>query len=300
MTGTSHHPTAFIVLNPVAGIGNAGLLERAIESRFHHFGWTTRIHLTQPDEDTPAIVAAELARGVDLVVAAGGDGTVASVSAGMAHSHVPLGILPTGTWNAIARNLKLPFTVFRAIQLMVGDHNIKKLVLMEVGDSLHAMNLSMGISVNMIKGSSREEKRKFGIIAYLTNLFKQVVGWKLNRYTIDADGVRYRGRASEIFVANYGMMGIAAIEKRLNVIPDDGKVDLLILRPRTFLDLPALIWQALIKREKRAPKYREISAVKTLTIRTTPPMQVQADGDLIGVTPIKITVIPRAVRVIVP
>lgn len=301
MTTTSRKtPTVFIVLNPVAGIVNAQLLKRTIENRFHHLGWISLFHITEPKENTTRLVAHELTNGIDMVVAAGGDGTIAAVAAGMAHSHIPLGIIPTGTWNAIARNLQLPLNPIRAINLMTGKHNIKKLDLMEVGESLHAMNLSMGISVSMIQSTSREEKRKLGLIAYLTKLIKQAFGWQMHRYTIEADGVRYRGRAAEIFVANYGMVGFNALESVLNVKPDDGKVDLLLFRPGTILDIPSMLWQIVIRRQKQAPKYRLISAAKNISIRTKPLLTVQADGELIGKTPIKITVIPRAVRVIVP
>jgi YegS/Rv2252/BmrU family lipid kinase len=293
-------PTVFVVLNPVAGIVNAQLMKRIIETRFHTLGWNTYFHITEAGENTVEIVKIELSRGFDLVVAAGGDGTIAAVAAGMVNSHVPLGIIPIGTWNAIARNLQIPFNPVRAINLMAGKHNIKKLDLMAVGNSIHAMNLSMGFSVSMIKSTSRSEKRKFGNAAYISNLIKQAFGVQMHRYSIEADGTRYRGRATEIFVANYGVVGLNAIESVLNLKPDDGKVDLLIFRARTILDLPAMFWQILIQRQKRAPKYRQISAARSLTIRTSPPVNVQADGELIGETPIKITVLPRSVRVIVP
>ena len=293
-------PTVFVVFNPVAGIVNAQLLKRIIETRFHSLGWGAYFHMTEADENTIEIVEKELTKGVDMVVAVGGDGTIAAVAAGMVQSHVPLGIIPTGTWNAIARNLQIPYNPIRAINLMAGKHNIKKLDLMAVGNSIHAMNLSMGFSVAMIKSTSRSDKRKFGIAAYITNFIKQIFGVQMIRYAIEADGVRYRGRATEIFVANYGVVGLNVIESVLNLKPDDGKVDLLIFRARTILDLPAMFWQILIQRQKRAPKYRQVSAARSLTIRTSPPVNVQADGELIGLTPIKITVLPRSVRVIVP
>ena len=299
-TSKKINSTAFIVINPVAGRVNAQLLKRIIENRFHSAGWNSHFHFTEEKENTEEIVANEIAKGVDLVVAAGGEGTIAAVAAGMVHSQVPLGIIPTGTWNAIARVLQIPFMPLRAINLMLTNHHIKKLDLMEVGNTIHAMNIGIGFSSTMIQSTSRKEKRKFGNWAYFTNIFKQIFGLQLRRYVIEADGVQYRGRATEIFVANYGMVGFNAIENVLKIKPDDGKVDLLIFRARTILDLPSLFWQVFIKHQKRAPKYRQISAVKSITIRTNPPIPVQADGELVGQTPIHVTVLPRSVRVIVP
>lgn len=290
----------FVVLNPVAGMVNSQILKRLIENRFHSLGWTTRFHLTEENEKIDEIVSAELAKGVDLVVAAGGDGTVAAVAAGMAHSHIPLGIIPTGTWNAIARSLQIPSIPLRAIHLMTGRHKIKKLDLMVVGEQIHAMNIGIGFSSTMIQSTARADKRKFGNLAYFAQILKQIFGFQLRRYVIEADGVRYRGRATEIFIANYGMVGFKALENSLNILPDDGKVEVLIFRARTLLDLPSLFWQAFIKHQERGPKYRQISAVKKISIRTNPPFPVQADGELVGQTPIDVTVMPRSVRVIVP
>ncbi len=293
-------PTAFIVLNPVAGLVNAQVLKNIIEHRFHTSGWSTRVHLTDAGENTTKVVSDELTNGYDLVVAVGGDGTIAAVAAGMVHSHIPLGIIPTGTWNAIARNLQIPFNPLRAINLMTGKHTIKKLDLMAVGNTIHAMNLGVGFSAMMVKNTARVEKRKFGNLAYFNNGIKQFFGLQLRRYTIEADGARYRGRATEIFVANYGVVGLNALEALLEIKPDDGKVDILVLRARTIFDLPSLFWDVFIKRQKKSPKYRKIEAAQSIIIRTTPPLTVQADGEVIGETPVKVTVLPRSVRVVVP
>lgn len=291
---------AFVVLNPVAGIVNPEFLKRTIENRFYAQGWHTSIHVTHKDENIAATVKRELEQGVDLVVVAGGDGTIAAVAAGMVHSPVPLGIIPTGTWNAIARNLSLPFNTIRAINLMTGRHRLKRLDLMSIGEKIHAMNVGIGFSSAMIEKTARAEKRKLGNLAYFSHAFKQVFGLQQRRYTIEADGQRYRGRAAEIFVANYGVVGLNVLEASLNIKPDDGKVDVLIMRARTLFDLPGLFWQMFIQRKKRTPKYRQISAVESLLIRTNPPSAVQADGELIGQTPVAVRVLPRCVKVIVP
>lgn len=294
------NPTAFIVLNPVAGFSNAQILQRQIKNQFEHYGWNTRFHVTTAEETIAPIVRQEIAGGVDLVVAVGGDGTIAAVAAGMMNSHVPLGIIPTGTWNAIARHLAVPFSVSRAVKVMTGSHRIKKLDLMAVGDSCQAMNLSIGVSSSMIANTARIEKRRWGNLAYFTHLFKQIFGLQQHRYTIIADGNRYRGRAVEIFVANYGVAGLNAIEATLRIKPDDGKVDVLILRARTIFDIPTLLWQILVRRKKRTPKYRQISFKKSLVIYTNPATVAQSDGEVIGMTPVSIKVLPRCINVIVP
>jgi diacylglycerol kinase family enzyme len=117
---------------------------------------------------------------------------------------------------------------------------------------------------------------------------------------MEVDGVLYKGRATEILVANYGVIGLRFFEDRLDIHPDDGKVEILILKARTLLDLPVLIWQIFVSREKRTPKYRKLTASHTIVITTQPPALVQADGEPLGETPIKIKILPQIIRVIAP
>lgn len=293
-------PEALIIINPVSGFMNVKVIKHIITSHFKKAGWVTHLYLTEKNTEFESLIKYYIDKGVDLVVAAGGDGTVASVAAGMVNSSVPLGIIPSGTWNAIARHLMLPFLPTRALALMTGKHQVRYLDLMSIGESLHAMNLSVGFSARVIKSTSREKKRKLGNFAYYGGLIKQVLGIKLTRYQIEADGKKYRGKALEIMVANYGVVGLNLIESLLEVHPDDGMADVLIFKPRTILDLPAMFWQALILRKKRAPKFQQLQASRTIFINTVPPMDVQADGEMIGKTPVTVTVLPRCVAVIVP
>ena len=293
-------PEALIIINPVSGFMNVKLMKRIINDHFKKAGWVTHIYLTEKNTEFETLIKYYIDKGINLVVAAGGDGTVASVAAGMINSSVPLGIIPTGTWNAIARHLMLPFLPTRALALMTGSHQVRYLDLMSVGESLHAMNLSVGFSARVIKSTSREKKRRLGNLAYYASMFKQVFGIKLNSYRIEADGKKYRGKALEIMVANYGVVGLNLIESILEVHPDDGKADVLIFKPRTILDLPVMFWQALILRKKRGPKFQQLQASRTIVIDTIPPMDIQADGEMIGKTPVTVTVLPRCVGVIVP
>lgn len=293
-------PEALIIINPVSGFMNVKLMKRIINEHFKKAGWVIHIYLTEKDTEYGSLIKYYIDKGIDMVVAAGGDGTVASVAAGMVNSSVPLGIIPSGTWNAIARHLMLPFLPTRALALMTGKHQVRYLDLMSIGDTYHAMNLGVGFSARLIKTATRDKKRKMGNLAYYSSLIQQVLGIKLTRYRIEADGKQYRGKALEIMAANYGVVGLNLIESLLEVHPDDGKADVLIFKPRTILDLPAMFWQALILRKKRGPKFQQLRASSTITIDTTPPMDVQADGEMIGKTPVTVTVLPRCVGVIVP
>jgi len=292
---------ALIVLNPVSGIGNPDQLQAICLDEFTRAGWQVIFHVTSSDDDDlAAVVQHALDNSCSLMVASGGDGTVAAVAAAMAYSSIPLGIIPSGTWNAIARHLAIPLNLSRAVALILGEHNIANLDLMAVGDSIHAMNLSIGFSASMIQNTGRAEKRKYGIFAYLSQALSPIFGLQLKRYRLVIDGQHFKTRASEILVLNYGIVGLRALESILEIQPDDGKMDLVILRARTILDAPGLFWRVYIKRQKVTPIYRIFSACTEVSISSNQPVAVQADGDIIGTTPVQVKAVPRAVQVIIP
>jgi YegS/Rv2252/BmrU family lipid kinase len=291
---------AFIVINPVAGSTESQQLKKVCEDQFRAAGWEIVIHFTKRNENLDEVIKKALTTGFDLVVAVGGDGTVAAVAACLIHTRIPLGIIPTGTWNAIARHLTLPASPQNAIALITGKHTTRKLDMMAVDNTVHAMNIGVGFSGNMIKDSDRQQKNKLGNLVYIKNIFKQLFGLQMHQYVIQADGKRYKGRATEIFVANYGIVGLRFLEDHMNIHPDDGLAEIFIIKARTILDLPQLIWQVFVKPEQRTPKYRKISAVKRILITTIPPVFVQADGELLGMTPVNVKVLPKIIRVIAP
>ena len=291
---------ALVIVNPVSGIGNPETLKRLVSRRMGEQNWQVEFHDTTAEENLSQFVSSQVGSGFDLIIVAGGDGTIAEVASGLVNSDIPLGIIPSGTWNAIARHLGIPLTPLRAVHLILGPHSQSELDLMAVGDHYHAMNLGIGFSASMIQGTHREEKRHAGNLAYFRNAFIQIFGIKLIKYQLVLDGKTFHGRASEIMVANYGVIGLKPIESVLNIHPDDGKVDVLVVRARTLLDVPSLVWQVFIKRQKRTPIYRLYSACQNISIHTSPSTTVQADGEIIGKTPVEIQVIPRCVKVLTP
>jgi YegS/Rv2252/BmrU family lipid kinase len=290
----------FIIINPVSGLSNGQLLRTVCQLQFSRAGWIPDFHIMSKGENLVPIIHKAIQNGADLVVAVGGDGTIAAAAAGLIDHDLPLGIVPAGTWNAIARHLYIPFNPVRAIGLITGKHDIREMDIMAVGESYHAMNLSVGFSAKMNENANRESKRKMGAIAYLRHFINLLFGLEMHRFVVEADEFTFHGRATEVFIANYGVAGLHLLEDRLDIHPDDGKVDVLIMRARTLLDLPSLFWQMVILRQKRTPKYRQFSASGSVTIRTNPPSTVQADGEIIGLTPVKVTILPRRIRVIAP
>jgi diacylglycerol kinase (ATP) len=297
---TSKSGRALIVINPVSGIGNSALVRKWLERHFSRLGWEYTLYETDGREDLRQVVRDHLKEKFDLVVAAGGDGTISQVASGMAYSGVPLGVVPLGTWNALARNLGIPMLTEMAIRLLTGHHRIRSLDALEVDGTLYMLNVSIGISSNMVRLTDRKSKQRFGALAYFKNVTLQIFGLIQHPYQLILDGEKLRVRASELMIANSSLIGLGELPTRLNIHPDDGVAEACIMNPRSIFELAMVAWNVLVWRTQRPPPFRCLPVRHSITIIAPRPVNVQGDGEIIGKTPVEIKLAPGAVEMIVP
>jgi YegS/Rv2252/BmrU family lipid kinase len=290
----------FVVLNPMAGSCTPADVRRALERHFDAELWSSEIYETTGDEQVSAIVRAALAQQRDLVIAVGGDGTISDVAEALAHTHVPLGIIPAGTANVFARELGIPIALDGACALIAGPHAIDRIDAMQVGDKVFILHIGIGIDSLMIRDTERAAKRRFGRAAYLWTAARWLVGYQPRRFTIAVDGRRYRPRAAQVLIANGGVMGMPPFRWGPHIQPRDGKIDVCIISTRSFLDYLRVGWHMLVGRHHLSPNMRYLSATRSIIVSADRHLPVQGDGEIIGETPVQVRVVPEAVRVIVP
>jgi YegS/Rv2252/BmrU family lipid kinase len=289
----------FVVLNPMAGSCTADDVRQALDRQLGE-QIQTEIYETTGDEDVVALVRAELANNPSVVVAAGGDGTVSEVAEALIGTDTRLGIIPVGTANVFARELEIPLDLDGACALLDGQHNTTSVDAMKVGEQYYVLQIGIGIDSLMIRDTDRESKRRFGRAAYMWTAFTRLVGYQPMRFTIVADGKRMRPRASQVLIANGGVLGIAPFRWGPNIRPDDGKIDVCIVSARTALDYAGLIWHTILGQQKRDRNVRYLTAERSIAISADYPLPIQADGEIIGDTPIQIEVVAHVLKVIVP
>src|SRR5215207_2304874 len=291
----------FVVLNPMAGSANAADIRQALE---RHLGEQiqTDIYETTGDdaEDIVAIVRAELANNPSVVVAAGGDGTISQVAEALIGTDTRLGIIPVGTANIFARELGIPLDLEAACALLDGQPHITSVDAMKVGEQYFVLQIGIGIDSLMIRDTDRQSKHRFGRAAYLWTAFTRLIGYQPMRFTLVADGKRMRPRASQVLIANGGVLGAPPFRWGPNIRPDDGKIDVCIVSARTALDYLGLIWHTLVGQQRRDRNVRYLTAERSIAVSADHPLPIQADGEIIGDTPIQIEVVPDALKVIVP
>ncbi len=292
--------TALLVINPVSGVSQPDIIRSRFERSFQEAGWETRVYQTTGDENLEEVVREQATGEIGMVVASGGDGTISEVGSGLAYSGIPLGILPTGTWNALAHNLGIPIFFEDAMHLLLRPHRQMKIDSLEVNGRHYLLNVGTGLSSAVIQSTQRHQKRRFGFLAYVWNFLAQASGLRQRSFRLGIDGREIKVRATELMVINSSIIGFGELPTVLEIYPDDGKVEIIALRAPTIFGLGLIAANILIGRQRKTPGFVSFSANQKISIRTRRRLVVQADGEIIGHTPVDITLHHASVDVIVP
>ncbi|WP_435010781.1 diacylglycerol/lipid kinase family protein [Tundrisphaera lichenicola] len=305
---TGRKARAFVVLNPRSGSCTAPAVRRAI--RDHLGDLEVEVHEISEGDDIQHIVLSAIERGCDPIVAAGGDGTVSSIANVMVGKQAHLVILPLGTANVLARELGIPVELEGACRLgahrvklgsLTGpEHEVFRLDAMKVGNRHYFTQIGVGIDALMIRDTATEQKKRFGRLAYLWTAATRLVGFQPRKFSIVIDGEEIIAKASEVVIANTGMMGQPPFRWGPDIRADDGRLNVCIVRARTFLDYAGIFWLVVQGRHRESPNVRYRTASKSVEITTKHPLPVQADGEIVGDTPIRVEVVPNAVEVVIP
>jgi len=252
-----------------------------------------------------AHLATTLSGGYDVVFTLGGDGTAIEVVGALAgHGGPPVGILAGGTGNLIARTLGIPLDVRRAVPLLLDgqEARVDLGVLTGARPGLRrrfAFAAGVGIDASMVAETSATLKRHIGVLAYMLNWTRAALRHETFRTHIVVDGETIEQVASAVMVANFGAVLNDLIRLGPGIRQDDGKLDLCVFSPGTALDAARVAWK-LLRKDFRADPCMLYRAGRRFRIETDPPRAVQADGELLGVTPFEVAVEPLAAQLLIP
>lgn len=290
----------FVVQNPVAGVHSANRVENLLRSRLDDLGWDYELYQTKKGDSVVDITARAREEGFEMFIAAGGDGTVSAVASALVGSDLPLFILPAGTGNGLARDLNLPLRLENSINAIGKKHDIQGIDAMQIGERYFLLNLSVGLTPAALKLTDRKEKRRLGRLAYILAGLRALVGIQPVNFKLTIDGEGYHFRASELILFNSVTLGNPGRFLELGIENDDGKLELFIFQSRTILDYLRVFWNFLIRRPQTDPDLIRFSVHHSLRLEAVQALEVQADGDLIGYTPVEVTVLQRTIKIVVP
>lgn len=292
--------SAYLVVNPRSGSYEAKAFADALAGAADGTVVRTEVYELTGDEVLRDVIRGALARGFEAVVAVGGDGTVSAVASALIGTGVPLGIVPSGTGNALARELGIPLSMPEALALILGEHRLRAIDVIAMGDRHYVMNVSAGFTPVVMRETHSTGKKRFGMLAYLWQGIKHLSGIQRHRYRLRLDGRDLPVRASEVMVANAGRIGTTQMRWGEDIRPDDGELSVCVVRARTLADYVRLGLNLLLRRSDQDPSLRCLSARDSVEIGAERPIPVQGDGEPAGHTPVSLRLLPAAVEVIVP
>lgn len=282
-----------VIFNPTAGRGQgAALKQQAQELLGPAFEWRP----TQRPGHARAL-AAEAAKEHQVVVAFGGDGTVGDVARGILGTDATLGVLPVGTGNDFARNLKLRLDLPEACTTILSGV-VRRIDVGMINGTPFINNCGTGFDAQVMHTMNNSIKFARGPAAFNLAIMKTFMTYKPFTLTWQAnDDEPVTEKAYMVSVLN-GMMYAAGMIAAPRAEMDDGQVDVLIIKALPKTRLAALITQVRAGNHLEHPAIRMIQARK-LKITTTPPQPLNIDGDLQGLTPAEISVQGQAIKVLV-
>lgn len=229
----------------------------------------------------------------DAVFVLGGDGTVMEVVGALAHSGTPIGVLPGGTGNLVAGVLGVPFSVPAAVRaLLVGDRC--PFDLGQLPDNRYfAFAAGVGVDVAMVESTPYGRKRALGMLSYVITATRAALRGDVVNVTVDVDGRIVEARAVLAMIANAGSVLGGLFSIGPDIKPDDGELDLCLFMPERTSELLSVSWRLFRGDFRPHPRMMFVRGRRFL-VRCDPPVPVQADGDIVGTTPIEINVAPKA------
>lgn len=285
---------ALLLVNRHAGNGGVDLA--TVEETLRAGGMAVETLVFPKKHPIPEAIRSRAAE-VDCVIVGGGDGTLHSCASAVLDSGVPLGILPLGTANDLARTLGIgPDPVAAARVIAAGS--VRRIDLGEVDGHLFWNVASIGPGPELAEKAPTALKSWLGPFAYAVTSIGLLRRLRPFAADLMRDGRRERVRTLQVSVGNGrhhgGGMTVAA-----DAEPDDGLLHVYSLEVRHWWRLPLLLPALRRGDQGTRPDVRSFSC-RELTLGTPDPMPVIADGSPVTVTPATFRIHPRAVTVYAP
>jgi diacylglycerol kinase (ATP) len=273
-----------VIYNPTR-VTDWPTFRRRVEYELRSRGWQPPMWLeTSRTDPGRAMTQQAVAEEVDLVLGAGGDGTIRVICAGLAGTGIPFGLIPAGTGNLLARNLGIPLDENLALTVAFdGDEKGIDLIELQVdheATDYFAVMAGIGIDAVIMQGANPDLKKAVGSAAYILSAARYANRPPIHvTVSVDDDPPRRR-RAHLVLIANVGF-----VTGNISLLPDaradDGILDVLIASPRSFRDWLNVIIKVLT-RHRRAEKQLERLQGHSVTITVDERDHYQLDGDTAG------------------
>jgi diacylglycerol kinase (ATP) len=282
------------VVNPVSGGKEKMDWEEAIRNYFKDQPHAISFYLLTGENDIVSIKHHIERISPDRVVAVGGDGTVKMLAGLLKETTIPLAIIPAGSANGMAKELKIPDDVASALAVIT-EGECKKLDVIKINEEQICIHLSdIGLNAMLVKYF--EHSRSRGMVGYGKAVFRVLWQKQAMRVTIKTDKEEVRRKAFMVVIANAQTYGTGAIINPDGKV-DDGLFEVVVVRRLNLLELLKM----LITHKPFDPKRIEVFHTRTLEMNLKRKAYFQVDGEYLGRVPsIKARILPQIIHVMMP
>jgi YegS/Rv2252/BmrU family lipid kinase len=234
---------------------------------------------------------------VDLVILGGGDGTLNAAAPALIDTGLPMGILPLGTANDLARTLDIPSDLTEAARIIANGH-VRRIDLGEVNGIPFFNVASLGLTTTIARELSADMKSRWGTLGYVLATVGAVSRMRPFLAELSIDGKTRAVRSVQIAVGNGRYYGGGLTVAETAAI-DDGRLDVYSLESERLWKL-ALVYPAF--RKGRQGLWNEVrtASCAEVEITTRRPRPINTDGEITTKTPARFRVLPRAISVLAP
>lgn len=297
---------AHMIYNPTAGPRDVRRELERLCSFFSDHDWSVDLRTTQQAGDAARMAREASSEGLDAVIVAGGDGTVNEAVNGLLGSRTALGVLPVGTGNLWAKQLRVPtYTLANPRRLREAargliNAQVRPIDVGEVDGHAFLCWASAGLDAQVTTEMEPRDRttKRLGALAYLIAAVTVARDFRGVDTTVTLDGERVEGRALLIVIHNiqeYG--GVVDVAPRAKL--DDGLLDVYVFEGLGFRYVLRHLVRVLSQRYLKGPNVVHRQA-KWIEIEAAETLPVQVDGDPLGTTPVRVRVVPRALHILAP
>lgn len=290
-----------LIFNPISGPGEPGAKLMEIQSALESLpNFTT--HLTKPEVSAQDLAQQAVAAGADVVIAAGGDGTVSGVAKALVDTDVALGIIPAGTANAFAAALQIPESYRDACEIIQAGHS-QRLDTARCNGEMMLLVACIGFESNLLNRMDREEKSRLGKLAIVVNSFQELERIEQFEAQVHTDQEQWREMTTAVTIANTATASMVLAQGPPQNTADDGTLSITMVTPDHKWDMlmsaADLFLSAVQQRSAQSDTVHWYES-RRVEVTTEPPQAVFVDGEPAGKTPLTVECRPRSLTVLTP
>ena len=293
--------SACLIFNPVAGQSDPEQDLLTIETLLAP-EIDLDIRLTTPEVDAGQLAHEAVERGVHMIIASGGDGTLSAAANALVGTNIPLGIISRGTANAFASALGIPDTIEGACQTIL-QGTTRVVDAAQCNGKPMVLLAGVGFEAEMVEKADRESKNRFGMLAYIMAGVKQLREFDTFEAKIETDEKVITVTAGAVTVANAAPPTSILAQGPAGIIFDDGLLDLTVVAPENRTGAIASAYHLLQSAFRGDAAERDdigYLRARRIKVTTEPPQKVVLDGEIIGTTPIDVECVPGGLTILVP